>query len=94
MIIEGMMGTKEDFLSASEKVQKLKARPNNEELLQLYGWYKQATVGDATGKRPGFLDIAGRKKFDTWLSCKGMSSDKAMALYIALVGELVLKYGT
>jgi len=36
----------QEFLEAVERVQNLKSRPTNEELLELYGFYKQATVGD------------------------------------------------
>lgn len=34
------------FNEAAEKVKNLKTRPNDEELKELYGLYKQATVGD------------------------------------------------
>jgi diazepam-binding inhibitor (GABA receptor modulating acyl-CoA-binding protein) len=34
------------FEQAAEKVKSLKNRPANDMLLQLYGLYKQATVGD------------------------------------------------
>lgn len=35
-----------DFNGAAEDVKKLKTRPTDEELKELYGFYKQATVGD------------------------------------------------
>lgn len=35
-----------DFDEAAEEVKKLKTRPTDEELKELYGFYKQATVGD------------------------------------------------
>lgn len=35
-----------DFDGAAEDVKKLKTRPTDEELKELYGFYKQATVGD------------------------------------------------
>ncbi|OXB84705.1 UNVERIFIED_CONTAM: hypothetical protein H355_001182, partial [Colinus virginianus] len=35
-----------DFNGAAEDVKKLKTRPTDEELKELYGLYKQATVGD------------------------------------------------
>lgn len=34
------------FNEAAEKVKKLKTQPNDEELKELYGLYKQVTVGD------------------------------------------------
>ncbi|MEJ7602207.1 MAG: acyl-CoA-binding protein [Kofleriaceae bacterium] len=54
-------------------------------MLQLYALYKQATAGDATGDRPGMLDVRGRAKFDAWAKHKGTTKDAAMEHYIALV---------
>jgi diazepam-binding inhibitor (GABA receptor modulating acyl-CoA-binding protein) len=82
------MATKEEFEDAAARVQKLPKRPDNDTLLELYGLYKQASDGDATGKRPGLLDVKGRAKFDAWASRKGMSADKARAEYVALVARL------
>lgn len=59
----------------------------NDVMLDLYALYKQASTGDATGSRPGMLDIKGRAKFDAWAKHKGMTKDAAMESYIALVGK-------
>ncbi len=59
----------------------------NDVMLDLYALYKQASTGDATGSRPGMLDIRGRAKFDAWAKHKGMSKDAAMEAYITLVGK-------
>jgi diazepam-binding inhibitor (GABA receptor modulator, acyl-CoA-binding protein) len=60
---------------------------SNDVMLELYALYKQATSGDATGSRPGMLDVKGRAKFDAWTKHKGTSKDAAMEQYIALVGK-------
>jgi acyl-CoA-binding protein len=57
----------------------------NDVMLEMYALYKQATSGDASGSRPGMLDIRGRAKFDAWTKHKGMSKDAAMEAYIVLV---------
>jgi len=36
----------QEFLEAAEQVKNLKSKPNDTEMLELYGLYKQATVGD------------------------------------------------
>lgn len=36
----------QQFTTAAEEVQKLSTKPSNDELLELYGLFKQATVGD------------------------------------------------
>lgn len=58
---------------------------SNDVLLELYGLYKQATAGDASGSRPGMLDVRGRAKHDAWAARKGMPADAAMTAYIAAV---------
>ncbi|HZB14010.1 MAG TPA: acyl-CoA-binding protein, partial [Chryseolinea sp.] len=43
----------EAFESAVARSKEFTKRPSNEELLQLYALYKQATEGDVSGERPG-----------------------------------------
>ena len=59
-----------------------------EVLLEMYGLYKQALVGDVTGKRPGRVKIKARYKYDAWDARKGMSQEEAMKLYIELIEKL------
>jgi diazepam-binding inhibitor (GABA receptor modulating acyl-CoA-binding protein) len=81
------------FAEAKSRVEGLKSRPSNDELLQLYGLYKQATEGDVSGSRPGLLDVKGRAKHDAWARRKGSSRDEAMKAYVALVDGLAKKHG-
>ncbi|KAM3857074.1 acyl-CoA-binding domain-containing protein 7-like [Diretmus argenteus] len=83
----------ESFEKAAEDVKILKTRPNNGELSEIYGLYKQATVGDVNIGRPGFIDFAGRAKWDAWSTKKGLSKDEATTSYITLVEQLKEKYG-
>jgi diazepam-binding inhibitor (GABA receptor modulator, acyl-CoA-binding protein) len=57
-------------------------------LLKIYALYKQASAGDAEGKRPGFTDMVGRAKFDAWETLKGTAKDEAMQQYVDLIEEL------
>ena len=66
---------------------------SNEQLLELYALYKQATEGDVSGSRPGLLDLKGRAKFDAWAKAKGTGKDEAMKKYVALVDALAAKLG-
>lgn len=84
---------KDQFAAAASRVEKLPERPSNEELLQLYGLYKQATEGDVSGSRPGMLDLKGRAKYDAWARKKGSSKDDAMKAYVALVAKLEAAQG-
>lgn len=83
----------ERFRDAKARVEKLSSRPSNDQLLDLYGLYKQATDGDVTGSRPGMLDLKGRAKYDSWARRKGTSKDDAMKAYVALADALAGKLG-
>ncbi len=83
------MALADDFAKAQVDVKTLKSQPSNDTLLELYSLYKQATVGDAQGKRPGLLDMVGRAKFDAWAGRKGLAKDAAMQQYVALVTRLL-----
>jgi acyl-CoA-binding protein len=76
------------FEQAAQEVQQLPRRPENDVLLKLYALYKQGTVGDVSGSRPGILDMMGRLKYDAWAKLKGTSSEQAMSDYVALVEQL------
>ncbi|XP_037130252.1 acyl-CoA-binding protein homolog isoform X2 [Syngnathus acus] len=80
-----------EFEKAAEDVKNLKTRPSDQELLDLYGLYKQSTVGDINTDRPGMLDLKGKAKWDAWNSRKGMTKDAAMSAYVALAKELISK---
>src|SRR4051794_29317486 len=81
-----------NFAEAQSHVKQLPRTPSNDELLELYALYKQGTVGDVQGSRPGMLDFKGRAKFDAWAGRKGMSKDAAMSAYVTLVERLSAKY--
>ena len=76
------------FQQATEDSKKLTKRPDNNTLLKLYSLFKQATVGDVTGSRPGGFDMEGKLKYDAWAKQKGKAKDAAMQEYIDLVESL------
>lgn len=83
----------DDFSAAQLRVKQLPKTPESDELLELYAYFKQATVGNVSGERPGMLDFKGRAKFDAWSARKGLSTEAAMTAYVTLVDKLVAKYG-
>jgi diazepam-binding inhibitor (GABA receptor modulator, acyl-CoA-binding protein) len=83
-----MATSKAAFDKAVADSKTLPEKPDNATLLQLYALYKQASSGDAEGKRPGFTDMVGRAKWDAWNGIKGKSNDEAMTEYVALVESL------
>ena len=86
------MELRDEFDKAVAQSKELPKRPTNEELLQLYGLFKQATEGDATGDRPGGFDFKAIAKFDAWEELKGKSKEDAMRDYVQLVTRLQQQY--
>ena len=82
------MNLEQQFQSAVTRSRELPSRPSNEDLLQLYALFKQATDGDVTGERPGGFDFKAIAKYDAWAEVKGKSKENAMTEYIALVDRL------
>jgi diazepam-binding inhibitor (GABA receptor modulator, acyl-CoA-binding protein) len=82
------MSLKDQFEQAQVDVKKLTEDPGNSVKLKLYAFFKQASSGDNTEKKPGFGDMVGRAKWDAWNGVKGQSSDEAMQNYIDTVKEL------
>ena len=87
------MSNSEAFLKAAEDIKTLTTRPTNDEFLDLYKFYKQATVGDCNTERPGMFDLKGKYKWDAWNSLKGTGKEEAEKKYVDLVTELLAKYG-
>lgn len=86
------MALSDDFNSAVTKSKELTERPSNQELLDLYGLFKQSTEGDVTGEKPGGFDFKAILKYDSWASKKGMSKEQAMQDYVNLVNTLQQTY--
>ncbi|UZD23011.1 acyl-CoA-binding protein [Algoriphagus halophytocola] len=78
--------------SAAALTKKFTQKPSNEELLKLYGLYKQATLGDNDTERPGGFDFKAAAKYNAWENQKGKSKKEAEEEYIELVKNLSEKY--
>jgi acyl-CoA-binding protein len=81
-----MSDLKQRFADAQARIKPVTGL-GNDVMLDMYALYKQATSGDASGSRPGMLDLRGRAKYDAWAKVKGLSGDDAMTRYIALVDK-------
>ncbi|MBL7840001.1 MAG: acyl-CoA-binding protein [Cyclobacteriaceae bacterium] len=86
------MELQQQFESAVARSKELTKRPTNEELLDLYALFKQASEGDVTGDRPGGFDFKGIAKYDAWADRKGKSKEDAMKEYVALMDRLYAEY--
>lgn len=73
------------FNKAANHVRKLTSKLGNNQLLELYGLYKQGTEGVCDVPKPGWLDGKGRRKWEAWRALGDMPSAEAKEKYIALV---------
>ncbi|KAJ3636768.1 hypothetical protein MTP99_000281 [Tenebrio molitor] len=80
------MTTEEKFNAAVNVIRSLPKngsyQPSNDLMLRFYAYYKQATQGPNTGRRPAFYDVVGRAKYDAWKGLGEMSKSAAMAKYV------------
>ena len=82
------------FIYACSQVNRLREKPNDTELLALYGYYKQSLCGDNTNPKPSIISMKERKKWISWNNVKGVSTDQAKVEYYNQVNKLISKYGT
>jgi diazepam-binding inhibitor (GABA receptor modulating acyl-CoA-binding protein) len=87
------MANSSQFITASNIITSLNETPSNDELGQLYGLYKQATVGNNTTPKPNIFEFKANKKWSSWFECNGLSTYNAEVKYINLVNILISKYG-
>lgn len=83
----------EEFEDHAKKVRTLPEVPTNENLLILYGLYKQATVGPVDTSRPGIFHMKDRAKWDAWKAVEAKSKEEAMGDYITKVKQLLEEAG-
>ena len=82
-----MANLKQDFDNIIEavKIGSVDFQPNNQQKLKLYGFFKQATLGDVKGECPSAIQMVERAKWMAWSAIKGMDSNKAMESYIKII---------
>jgi diazepam-binding inhibitor (GABA receptor modulating acyl-CoA-binding protein) len=77
-----------EFAQAQQDVTALANDPGNDAKLTLYALYKQATVGDVSGKKPGMFDMVGKAKYEAWAKVRGLPAEDAKRQYVDYVHEL------
>lgn len=59
------------------------------EKLDFYKFYKQATIGDCNTDQPMFYQMTERSKWDAWNSVKGLTKQEAMVSYISMAKQKI-----
>lgn len=86
--------TQRKFDLSVKIVKNLNEGATNDELLQLYGLYKQSLIGDCNTEQPSkIFNPKENAKWNAWVSRKGLDKTKSMEKYSDLVMKLIDKYG-
>ena len=83
-----MSTLQEQFEQAAVAVESLAERPDDATMLQLYALFKQGSVGDVQGDKPGFFDFVGAAKYEAWEKLAGTTNEEAQQQYVDLVAKL------
>ena len=79
----------QEFITAAENIKKSGKNLENDMLLKLYGYYKQATIGDCNTECPAFWNVKEKAKWEAWEQHKGMKKTHGMKKYIKLVDNIL-----
>lgn len=76
-----------EFTQAAEhlKLNHYKLMPDD--LLDLYAFYKQGTIGDCNTTKPGIFQMQSRAKWSAWNELKGMTIEEAIQKYVQKLSE-------
>lgn len=78
------METEDIFKNASNRARTLK-NVSEDDMLRLYGLYKQANEGACNTDKPYFWDFTATAKWKSWKSFSNLSREEAQRQYICLV---------
>lgn len=84
----GVTDLEDRFNRASKYMQSLASELDSDQLLALYGLYKQATVGACNIPRPNWYQAQALRKYEAWRKLGGMSQEIAMASYVDIIARL------
>ena len=80
------------FEQAANDATKLVGKADDDTLLLIYSFYKQATIGDNNTEKPSFFNFRASKKWEAWNSIKGLSKPVAQGQYIKHIKDSMVKY--
>jgi len=86
------MNLSETFVTVANLVKTIKIRPTDQELLSLYGLYKQATEGNNKTSKPWIFELEKASKWEAWNKNANMSKEDAQKKYIDTAYEIINKY--
>lgn len=64
-------------------------QPSNDMMLRFYSYFKQATLGPCTQKKPPFWDVVNKAKWDAYKSLGNLSRERSMELYVEELKKII-----
>jgi diazepam-binding inhibitor (GABA receptor modulating acyl-CoA-binding protein) len=83
------MSNSSEFINATEVIKQYNSYLTITDFQKLYGYYKQAVIGDINIEKPSFFNFKECKKWESWNDCKGMTKYDAEIKYILYVNEIL-----
>ncbi|OJJ01119.1 hypothetical protein ASPVEDRAFT_617153 [Aspergillus versicolor CBS 583.65] len=83
---------KSGFEFATELVKALQKEPGTDDKLKLYAFFKRSK--DEEPAQPSFYQIESKYKYNAWKEISHISQQRAQALYIQKVNDLIDSIGT
>ncbi|XP_049773001.1 acyl-CoA-binding domain-containing protein 6-like [Schistocerca cancellata] len=78
----------EKFTKAAKYAKEICGEFDSNELLELYGYYKQATEGPCQTSKPSWYDLTAKQKWESWRRLKDMDRETAMIKYVKIISEV------
>lgn len=82
-----------EFQTSVANLEKVTVDVDNEQKLQLYALYKQASIGECNQEKPSMYNVVQKAKWQAWKSLGDISMDEAKRQYIAVVSDLLKASG-
>ena len=92
LVYESEDTLEKEFIHSTEIIKTLTKRPTNDELLKLYGLFKQATEGNNNTPQPLIINIKDRAKWNAWYTQKGKTRRTVQKEYSDFVQNLLANY--
>jgi len=71
-----------NFAKATEQVKRISSTLSQKNLLEFYGLYKQAEIGNCNIPKPSIFNMEGRAKWDAWNELRDVDREDAKVLYV------------
>lgn len=87
-LIDEMSLLEKNFNKAANHLQTIVSKLDSGQLLEFYGYYKQATIGVCDVPKPSWYQTQAKHKWSVWNNLGNMSKEEAMNKYIDAITKI------